>query len=193
MDVAINGKQVDIGSALREHVSGHLNTVVEKYFETAIDATVTVSREGHGGFHVDIAVHPVRGMLIKGSASAQEAYAAFDGALERIAKQLRRYKRRLKENHGRRDDKDALTALQYVLQPEADDAEVEVDGEPMIVAELATPIVTMTVTDAVMRMDLEDAPVVVFRHDKSGVLNVVYRRADGNIGWIDPSTAENVS
>ena len=193
MDVAINGKQVDIGSALREHVSGHLYTVVDKYFETAIDATVTFSREGHGGFHVDIAVHPVRGMLIKGSATAQEAYAAFDGALERIGKQLRRYKRRLKENHGRREDKAELNALHYVLQPEAEDAEVEVDGEPTIVAELPTSIVTMTVSDAVMRMDLEDAPVVVFRHDKSGMLNVVYRRTDGNIGWIDPSSADGGS
>jgi ribosomal subunit interface protein len=187
MDVAINGKQVDIGAALREHVSEHLTTVVGKYFDTAIDSTVTVSRDGSHGFHVDISVHPVRGMLVKGSASANEAYAAFDTALERIAKQLRRYKRRLKEDHGRREDKDALAALQYVLQPEADDTEVTPGGEPTIVAELSTSILPMTVSDAVMRMDLEDAPVVVFRNDKSGVLNVVYRRRDGNIGWIDPS------
>lgn len=193
MDVAITGKQVDVGAALREHVTDHLNAAVEKYFDKAIDATVTLSREGNSAFHVEIAVHPISGMLVKGGGSANEAYAAFDTALERIAKQLRRYKRRLKEDHGRRGDNDSLPALQYVLQPDADDIEVEEHGEPTIIAELPTSITAMTVSDAVMRMDLEDVPVVMFRHDKTGVLNVIYRRSDGNIGWIDPSSADGAN
>jgi len=193
MDVAITGKQVDVGAALREHAAEHLNTAVEKYFDRAIDAAVTISREGSSGFHVDISVHPISGMLVKGGGSAHEPYAAFDTALARIAKQLRRYKRRLKEDHGGRRGEEDLPALQYVLQPEADDIEVETHGQPTVIAEMPTSITSMTVSDAVMRMDLEDAPVVMFRHDKTGILNVIYRRVDGNIGWIDPSSAEQSS
>ena len=184
MNLAINGKNIDIGEALRGHVEESLNTAVAKYFDNALDGTVTISREAHQ-FRVDISVHAGRGMMMQGSASNGEANAAFDGALTRIAKQLRRYKRRLDGRHKKRGE-ETLAAQQYVLAAESEDAEVAADDNPTIVAEMPTEIDTLTVGEAVMRMDLADTPAMMFRNRAHGRLNVVYRRPDGNIGWIDP-------
>ena len=184
MNLAINGKNVDIGEALRGRVEESLNTAVAKYFDNALEGTVTFSREAHL-FRVDISVHAGRGMVMQGSASNDEAYAAFDGALTRIAKQLRRYKRRLDARHKGRGE-ETQAAQQYILAAESEDAEVAEDDNPTIVAEMPTEIDTLTVGEAVMRMDLADTPVMMFRDRAHGRLNVVYRRPDGNIGWIDP-------
>ncbi len=186
MDISIKGKNLDIGDALKGHVEDHLSSAVTKYFMRALDARVVFTREGRD-LRADISVHPgPRGMVVQGRSESNDAFAAFDGALERISKQLRRYKRRLNDHHKGHPD-NTLPALQYVIQPEHDDKEVDVDGPPTIIAEMPTEIATLSVSEAVMRMDLADAPVTMFRNSGSGRLNIVYHRADGNIGWIDPS------
>ncbi len=186
MDISVKGKNLDVGEALRGHAEGHLNNTVGKYFGRAIDASVMFTRQGRQ-LRADISVHPgPRGMVMQGRSESDDPYAAFDGALERISKQLRRYKRRL-TNHHKGHGEEPLPALQYVIRPDHEDEEVDVDAEPMIVAEMPDEIATLSVSEAVMRMDLADLPVIMFRDRASGRLNVVYHRADGNIGWIDPS------
>lgn len=188
MDITVKGKNLDIGDALRGHIEGQINSSVSKYFERAIDATVVVSKEANS-FRADISVHPGRGILVQGKAQADDAYAAFDGAVDRIAKQLRRYKRRLQDHH--KTVPDSVAAAQYtILEPESEDEEVSVDGQPAIVADMPHDIATLTVGQAVMRMDLADSPVLMFRNSAHGGFNVVYRRADGNIGWIDPKNSQ---
>ena len=191
MEISVKGKNMDVGDALSNHVQDNLTAAVSKYFNQAIDATVTFSREAHQ-LRVDISVHPgPRGLLIQGKSEGAEAYGAFEGALQRISKQLRRYKRRLSDHHkGIATADDYLQAQQYVIEPEQEDLEVEPEGQPAIIAEMETHIATLTVSEAVMRMDLADAPVVMFRNSANGGLNVVYKRTDGNVGWIDPSNIE---
>lgn len=189
MDVIVKGKHIDVGEALRSHAETNLRAHVGKYFSRAHDAQVTLSRAAHG-FRADIMVHPMRGFLVQGSAEDADAYVAFDAALERILKQLRRYKRRLVDQHQRgRDGQDegVVAAQQYVIAPEPDDEVPSKEAPPVVVAEMPHEIAMLTVGEAVMRMDLADAPVVMFRNRANGVFNVVYRRSDGNIGWIDPT------
>lgn len=188
MELSINGRGLDVGDSLRAHVEEQLNSAVAKYFAKAHDAVVTVSREGHL-FRVDISVHPTRGMLVQGQGSADDAYAAFDAAFERISKRLRRYKRRLVDHHRHRggEPPESTPAQQYIIANSSTEDELPADGQPAIVAELPTEIATLSVGEAVMRLDLADLPAMMFRNQSNGVLNVVYRRPDGNIGWIDPA------
>lgn len=187
MDLSIKGKGLDVGEALRSHVERELENSVAKYFPKAHDAAVTISREAHL-FRADITVHPMRGVSVQGRASAEDAYAAFDAANEHIAKQLRRYKRRLNDHHKARGPEETLAAQQYIIAPESEDeVELPADGQPAIIAEMATEILTLSVGEAVMRMDLADVSALMFRNRAHGGLNVVYRRRDGNIGWIDPA------
>ena len=192
MEISVSGKHVDVGDSLRSYAEEQLSGSVKKYFEQAIDAHVTISREG-AMMHVDISVHPgARGLVVQGRGVASEPYPAFDVALERIAKQLRRYKRRLVDDHRRGAGiGDILPAQQYVIQSDQSEDEVEVDAQPVIVAEMQTDIATLSVSEAVMRMDLADLPLLMFRNVKTNTLSVVYHRKDGNIGWIDPSPSEN--
>ena len=161
MDISVKGKNLDVGEALRGHAEGHLSSAVGKYFDRAIDASVMFTRQGRQ-LRADISVHPgPRGMVVQGRSEADDAYAAFDGALERISKQLRRYKRRLSNHHKGHDKghgEKTLPALQYVIQPDPEDEEVDVDAEPMIVAEMPDEIATLSGSEAVMRMDLADLP-----------------------------------
>ena len=190
MDISIKGRNLDIGDALKGHVEDHLGSAVTKYFRRAINASVVFSREGRN-LRADISVHPgPRGMVVQGGSESDDPYAAFDGALARISKQLRRYKRRL-NNHHKGHGEDVLPAQQYVIQPVHEDEEVAADDSPAIIAEMSVHIATLSVSEAVMRMDLADAPVTMFRHGATRRLNVVYRRNDGNIGWIDPSEDED--
>jgi ribosomal subunit interface protein len=186
MDILINGKGLDIGDTLRGHVGSILTSIVAKYFPKAHDAVVTVSREAHL-FRADVTVHPTRGFVVQGRGAADDAYAAVDAAIERIGKQLRRYKRRLNDHHGRRTAEEGTPAQQYIIAAESDEEELPAEGQPAIIAEIATEIATMSVGEAVMRMDLADAPAMIFNNRATGGLNVIYRRADGNIGWIDPA------
>lgn len=187
MQIQVSGRQIDIGDALRQHVNDRLSVGVAKYFDNSIEAGVTFGRDGHE-FRCDCAVHAASGITLFAEGRAGEIYASFDLAAERIEKRLRRYKRRLKDHKSRgpRDDA-AHSAQTYVLDAgDADNEEIE-GAEPVIIAESAAEVSVMTVGEAVMRLDLSNAPVFVFRNGKNGGVNVVYRRPDGHIGWVDPS------
>ena len=188
MEISVSGKHVDVGDSFRGHAESELAAAVNKYFEHAIDAHVTLSKDG-GDMVVDISVHPgPRGLVVQGTGAAPDAYPAFDMALEHIAKQLRRYKRRLVDEQRRRTPNDEfMAAQQYVIQSDQSDEEQAVDAQPVIVAEMQTDIATLSVSEALMRMDLAGQPVLMFRNAQTNALSVVYHRNDGNIGWIDPS------
>ena len=187
MQLTVTGKQTDTGDALRRHVEASLGSILGKYFKTAIEAHVVFSKEAHMN-RAEISLHIGRGIVVNAGAAAADAYTAYDAAAERIAKQLRRYKRRLRDHHAKpRETAEASErARDYVLAPIAEEAEEDAAGGPTVVAEMSTELPNLTVSEAVMRMDLADAPVLLFRSRSHGELNLVYRRADGNIGWIDP-------
>ena len=187
MEIQVNGKQIDIGDTLREHVAERMEERVSKYFDRAVDAHVTFSRDAHM-IRVDCSVHAGHAIVMQSHASAGEPYTAFDQALERIETRLRRYKRRLRNHHNasKAQAAELVAASTYVLEAEEEGIEEPDDLQPLIVAEMKMEIPTTTVGGAVMRLDLSDAPVMMFRNSAHGRLNVVYRRADGNIGWIHP-------
>ena len=193
MDISVKGKQMDVGDALRGHAESRIVDVVIKYFDNALDSNVVFSREGNG-FRADISVHAGRGLVMQGKSSANDAYAAFDGALERVAKRLRRYKKRIR-NHRKGDtgdiDDEIITAQYTVIAPDPADETASEEDHPTIIAEMAHEIATLTVGEAVLRLDLADSPILMFRNRAHGGLNVVYRRTDGNVGWIDPSNGED--
>ena len=188
MEITINSKQMDVGDSLRSHSETNLNDAVTKYFDRAIDASVTFSKARHDFFHVEITVHAGRGLTVHGSAEEADAYPAFDQALERVAKQLRRYKRKL-VNHHQKADEEFSTAQYSILETQKDE-EIAEEDNPAIIAEMPHNIVTLSVSEAVMRLDLGNLPVVMFKNGSHGGLNVVYRRVDGNIGWIDPANVD---
>jgi ribosomal subunit interface protein len=191
MQLTVSGKQVNLSDALQVHVSQHLASITSKYFDQALEAHVTFSK-ARSFFTCDINMHAGRGVTVRGEGEAGDAHAAFDDAAEHIAKRLRRYRRRVNEHHRDHSGRAPKTGRAYVLQAEADApaAETPPGSEAAafatVIAETQTEIRDLTVGDAVMRMDLADQSVLMFRNSASGVLNVVYRRADGNIGWIDP-------
>ncbi|MGH6912639.1 MAG: ribosome hibernation-promoting factor, HPF/YfiA family [Geminicoccales bacterium] len=190
MQLSVNGKQLDIGDSLKEHIGREVPAIVEKYFANPTDADVTVSREG-ALFRTDISVHVGKGIIVQGHARAVDAYAAFDEAAEHMAKRLRRYKRRLRDHHRNRSPKDGhLDAAQYVIAAETDGDPTGDDraepSQPVVVAEMQTRIETLSVGEAVMRMDLANIPALMFRNSAHGGLNMIYLRNDGNIGWVDP-------
>lgn len=185
MDITVKGKQMDVGDALRTHTEDTVTDAVTKYFDRALDANVVFSKAANG-FHADITVHVGRNVNVHGQGEAAEAYPALDVALERVAKQLRRYHRKLVNHHTGAADEGQ--AAQYsILAPHEED-EVAVEAHPAIVAEMPHNIGTMSVSEAVMRLDLGNLPVVMFKNGSHGGLNVVYRRTDGNVGWIDPQS-----
>jgi ribosomal subunit interface protein len=187
MRIQVTGKQIDVGDALRGHVTGQLTEAVAKYAERPIEANVTFSRDAHE-FVCDATVHLSTGMTAKAESRKTEIYAAFDACLERMEKQLRRYKRRLKNHHQRSEGRavPAFEAAYSVLAPTEEETEEFEAPQPVIVAEMRTPVRTLSVGEAVMQMELANAPLLVFRNEGHGGVNVVYRRADGNVGWIDP-------
>ena len=189
MHLSVKGKQLDVGDALRSHVAENLTSVVGKYFGRPIEANVVFSRDAHL-FKADISVHVGRGILVQTIGLADEPYPAFDTACDKIAKRLRRYKERLKNHHSSAEDApEPVDAKKYILQAESEDHH---DGhaaeghQPMVIAEMTTPIATLTTGEAVMRMELADLPALMFRNSAHGGLNMVYRRSDGNVGWVDP-------
>jgi ribosomal subunit interface protein len=192
MQLTVTGKQVEVGNALRSHVESALEALLGKYFGSAIEAHAVFAREAHL-IHAEISLHIGRGIVINSGATAIDHYLAFDAAAERLAKQLRRYKRRLRDhgNKARAPAERGEMAMSFVLAPvdEEDEAdEGAVDGvAPVVIAEMSTELPQLTVGEAVMRMDLADLPVLLFRNRSHGELNLVYRRGDGNIGWIDPA------
>ena len=193
MQITVSGKQVDLSDALRIRVSTQMDTIASKYFDHALEANVTFSR-ARSFFTCDINVHAGRGLQLRGEGEAADANTAFDDAAEHIAKRLRRYRRRVNDHHrdlAQRDRPEA--ARQYILQEApngadhgAADSRTLDEAYATVVAETQTEIASLSVGEAVMRMDLADQMVMMFRNSASGVLNVVYRRDDGHIGWIDP-------
>ena len=191
MRIQISGKQMDIGDALRTHVEDRLGEAVAKYFDKPVDAVVTFCKDRHQ-FVADSSVHLATGMTVQATARADEVYASFEGSVERMEKQLRRYKRRLKDHHrDRPDPMEEMEAASYVLRGNDDnEGEEPATLQPVIVAEMATRVPRLSVGEAVMHMELAGAPVLVFRNDAHGGVNVVYRRDDGNVGWVDPKNAQ---
>ena len=188
MRYQISGKQIDIGEALQTHVQNELGGIVQKYAERPTDATVIFSRSAHE-YVCETIVHLSTGLTAQAKAHATEIYAAFDSCAEKMEKQLRRYKRRLKDHHKERAQPVELsTASSYILASTEHDEEPE-SLQPLIVAEMETKVQSLSVGEAVMQMELAGAPVLVFQNEKNGGLNVVYRRDDGNVGWVEPQTA----
>ncbi len=190
MRYQISGKQIDIGEALQIHVQDELGGVVQKYAERPTDAHVVFSRNAHE-FVCESIIHLSTGLTAQARAHANEIYAAFDLCCENMEKQLRRYKRRLKDHHRERSQPVELSeASSYILAGREDEHEQEPETlQPMIVAEMETKIPSLSVGEAVMQMELAGAPVLVFRNEGHSGVNVVYRRDDGNIGWIDAGNA----
>lgn len=194
MDIAIHGKQMDVGDALRTHAADRIADANEKYLGRATSATITFSREGrgHGAFRVHIFVMVGRNLPVNADAADADPYVAFNRAADKVEKAWRRYKRRVREDH-RRDEAAAVKARDYVLsnlpveEPEEEAAEA---GEPAIVAEMVTELDALSVADAVARMDLGGQGALLFRNAGHGGLNMVYRRTDGHVGWVDPGPAE---
>ncbi|HRO15007.1 MAG TPA: ribosome-associated translation inhibitor RaiA [Paracoccus sp. (in: a-proteobacteria)] len=189
MRYQISGKQIDVGDALQTHVKTQLGETIDKYSQRPTDATVIFSRDAFN-FICDAVVHLSTGLTVQAKGQdADNIYAAFEKCRERMDKQLRRYKRRLKDHYKDRTGPVEFGAAgSYVLA--GDEEEWETEGEaglqPIIVAEMETRVPTLSVGDAVMQMELAGLPLLVFRNEKHGGVNVVHRREDGNVGWIDP-------
>lgn len=189
MDITISGKHMDVGDSLRDYVTQKITETAEKYFPHPIRATVVFDKQTHGHlFKVDLHVHAGSGLVIRGHAEEHDVYAVFDTGMERIAKQLRRYKSRLKDHHQRESHNEVAQAQRYVIAAAADEQdndETPMADAPVVVAEMTTHVDVLTVGEAVMRMDLANESALMFRNKSHGGVNVVYRRPDGHIGWID--------
>lgn len=187
MRYQISGKQIDIGEALQTHVKSEMDEMLSKYAGRPTEAVVIFSKSAHE-YVCETVVHLSTGLTAQAKAHATEIYAAFDGSNEKMDKQLRRYKRRLKDHHRARSQPVELSAAgSYILAAtdESNEAGAPEDA-PIIVAETETKIPEVSVGEAVMQMELADVSVLVFRNEKHKGVNVVYKREDGNIGWIDP-------
>jgi ribosomal subunit interface protein len=190
MRYQISGKQLDVGEALQTHVKSELGVVMEKYSQRPTDAQVVFSRDAHM-FVCEAVVHLSTGLTAQARGQATEIYAAFDACSEKMDKQLRRYKRRLKDHHRERVvPVEFGGAASYILAADDGQDEAERDTlQPMIIAEMETRVPSVSAGEAVMQMELAGAAVLVFKNERHGGLNVVYRREDGNIGWIDPQVS----
>ena len=199
MKIDVFGKHIDVGEALREHVTGNLNAAFEKYAERPTGAVATFSKDRHE-FRCECSVHLSTGMSAQASSKAATPYAAFDLAEERLAKQLRRYKRKLKNHHNLRASPVKQMAVpSFVIESDASTVEApdqETNGSsndddlrPVIIAETETHVPTLSVGEAVLQMELNEDPVLMFRDEKTDSISVVYRRTDGNIGWINSEPA----
>lgn len=185
MRIQVNGKHIDVGTSLTSHVESQLVESVSKYSERPVEAVVTFSKDRHE-FVSDATVHLSTGLTTKASGRATDIYEAFEGCLERMEKQLRRYKRRLKDHHKERTNPiEAFEAQYHIIDRTSDDDEPD-SLKPVIVAEMPTEVKTLSVGEAVMQLELDGANLLVFRNEQHGTINVVYQRDDGNIGWIDP-------
>lgn len=192
MEIRVSGHQVDTGNALRAHVDERLHAIADKYFSRSISANVTFSKGPHdNGFRCDIVAHVMHGVILKGSGRAMEAHPAFDQAADRIETQLRRYMRRLKDRNSASSapapngfDEAGYTVFQAL--PEEDEASGD---HPVIIAETRVDVPDASVSDAVMMLDLRNTAALLFRNAGTGTFNMVYRRDDGTIGWVEPQRA----
>ncbi len=190
MPFRVSGKNIDVGEALRERINTRIAEAMGKFFDGGYSGHVTIGRDGFG-FRTECALHLDSGITLHADAQAADPYDSADQAALRIEKRLRRYKSRLKEHHVRANNHEVaapvVSAPSYVITTPGHDSDEEVTAfNPVIVAEAATALKRLSVSEAVMELDLTGTPVVVFRHAGHGRINIVYRRADGHIGWIDP-------
>jgi ribosomal subunit interface protein len=190
MTLRVSGKNLDIGEALRSQVQNRMAGALSKYFDGGYSGHVTVTRDG-AGYRTDCVLHLTSGMTLEASGAAQDAYASFDQTAGRIENRLRRYKQRLKDRSGSGNGRTASLEMVYsVLEAPSDEAVEEEAYHPMVIAETTKPLHKLSVSDAVMQLDLTGAPALVFIHASTGRVNVVYRRGDGAIGWVDPPLAQ---
>lgn len=186
MDITISGKNMETGDALKQHVQDSILAMVEKYFERATNAQVVFTMEG-SRVTADCHIHLPTGLFLNSSHTAHDAYPSFDQAVEKLDKQLRRYKRRLKKHHHDREEELAHFAAQYHVLDTTNDETDETEGfDPLIVADMEVQIMELTVGEAVMQLELSSKPALMFRNAGHGGLNMVYRRDDGHVGWVDP-------
>ncbi|MGN6550720.1 MAG: ribosome hibernation-promoting factor, HPF/YfiA family [Pararhizobium sp.] len=192
MSVRVSGKHMEIGDAFRSRIEDSIEGAIAKYFDGGFSSQVTVERAG-SRFTADCKVHLDTGVVLQATGEAQEPQASFEITAERIEKRLRRYKRRLKDHHAGNDQDGSYAEVAYRVFDGGHDEEDEVpaDYAPAIVAESSRPIRTMSVATAVMALDLTDDPVLIFKNAGNNTLNVVYRRTDGNIGWIDAASTQS--
>lgn len=188
MHTQVHGKQLQVGDALRAHVEEHTATIVSKYFDRPAEATVTFSRDSRA-FRCDAQVHLPSGLLANSSVTAPDIYAAFDNALGRVEKQIRRHKRQLKD-HSRRMkssvDADIPGAYLHASSASEKEAETADTSEALIIAGTQEDLNSLSVSQAATELEQIDRPFLLFRNDVHDRINFVYRREDGNIGWIDP-------
>ena len=198
MTLRISGKSISIGESLRDRVSDRTEEVLRKYFDGNYSGHITLSKDGFG-FRTDCALHLDSGITLEADSNAADAYASADQALLMMEKRLRRYKSRLKDRSARKAyvasaalaemDAPTLDAPSYIIEAPASDGEDDVDGyNAVIIAEATTSLKRLSVSEAVMELDLTGAACMVFQHGSSGRVNIIYRRTDGNVGWIDPSS-----
>jgi len=197
MDIRVSGHQVDTGAAFEAHAQQRLAIIVDKYFSRALSSHVTLGKAPHGGFRCDIVTHVAQGLILKGSSIAQDAHLALDQSAEKIDRQLSRYKRRIKDRHenavhARRQDDANFNGFAggsedatYTLFAEPSPDEEPADA-PLVIAETRVDVPTATVSDAVMMLDLRNTNALLFKNAGTGVHNMVYRRGDGSIGWVEP-------
>lgn len=194
MQLSIHGKQMDLGDALRSHISDKLEDIDHKYFNRAIEAIATLSPESSAFTKAHVSFRVGKDIFVVADAKDTDPYVAFDKAAEKVAKQLRRYKKRLRDHHERLEEHNVIPAQNYVISPEPEatgDDHVEPDKhEPIVVADMVTNIQTMSVSEAVMRMNLSGENALLFRNAQHDGLNMIYRRTDGNVGWVDPQGNE---
>ena len=189
MQIKVTGKNLDIGEALRTHVDERLQQFRQKYFEGTVHAHVTVEKQ-RSSFQTDCSLHLATGLVLQSHGMAAEAFQSFDAAAQHLEKQLKRYKQRLKDHHKeRREPVRQSEAASYVIQAADEDGEEPRDLNPVVIAESFTSVPELSVGEAVMQLEISSVPFVLFRNSKGGQTNVVYRRSDGNIGWVDPRPA----
>jgi ribosomal subunit interface protein len=190
MSIRISGKNLDIGTALRSQVEERVAAALAKYSEGMGSGHVTVARDG-AGFRTDCVINLGAGITLEASGSAVDAYASFDQTAIRIEKRLRRYKRRIKDRTSDvRAPADAAQSTYSILEAPAEDEIEETEYHPVVIAETTKPLASLSVSEAVLELDLAGVPALVFRHAGHGRVNVVYRRRDGTIGWVDPPSGE---
>lgn len=185
MTIQIAGRHLDVGDALRERISDGLEAAVTKYFDRSFDANVTVEKRGHEVI-TECNVHLPSGIVLQSTGAASDPYASLEDSLEKMEKRVRRYHRRLKDHH-KRSPLPSEPANAFILKGSDEEAPEDKGEAPLIVAESASDVKTMSVSEAVMQLELSDTPAVLFRNVKHSGLNMVYRRKDGNIGWVDPA------
>lgn len=182
MKISTSGKHIEVGESLKAHIETALKTIVTRQLGDVLEAQVVVSKDNYQ-FTTDISVHVSRHFTVRAHAQDTDPYRSCDLALEKMEARIHRYKARLRDQKRSRDE-DILPAQQYVISSENED---KGEDTPLIIAEMSHDIQTLSVGEAVMRMDLSESPVMMFKNSKSGHFNVVYRRIDGHIGWIDPA------